>query len=194
MPRTASQTRKRTEYVSLVAHFSFAKTRYTGKQFLEEKKKRGRFENRRFPLSPSARYFRVADVPTKNLSHRDAEESEGYKRLFAKRFRCRNKPLNTSDEAKREEGIFALSIRVESAKSSQVPGEILSSIEREKSVTGRGKQNGGLYPCPRTEEGLGIVSVHCFPNKRRPRCFVRRYVQPDRQDEQEMDCCQFYSS
>lgn len=76
----------------------------------------------------------------------------------------------------------------------QVSGEILSSIEREKSVTGRGKQNGGLYPCPRTEEGLGIVSVHCFPNKRRPRCFVRRYVQPDRQDEQEMDCCQFYSS
>lgn len=72
--------------------------------------------------------------------------------------------------------------------------KILSSMERENNVTWGVE----MVVCIRvraTEEGLGIVSVHCFPNKRRPRCFVRRYyVQPDRQDEQEMDCCQFYSS
>lgn len=154
--------------------------------------KKNKFENIRFPLS-AGRYSRVVNVPMK-IFIIATEESEGdfLRTVLGVGINENDRQPLMRVTKRREENFYCPFARIREVF--QVPGEILSSIEREKSVTGRGKQNGGLYPCPRTEEGLGIVSVHCFPNKRRPRCFVRRYVQPDRQDEQEMDCCQFYSS
>jgi len=154
--------------------------------------------HREYPLR--GRRFRCAS--------RDTRDCLSSFCLFAYRTRqCRDSEFPKDEDAKR-------TISGETAASGfRLPALLLSILTNylDRFVGGaaagkiflrgrKGSRRGGKTERERERERSarvesGIVSVHCFLNKRRPRCFVRRYyVQPDRQDEREMDCCQFYSS